>query len=103
MERIFSYLDSRHDLTRIGFIQSEESENIKSRMSAIIAENLLFEQNSGYFRQEVDMELIEQSLVGVIQRLTVTQLLPGHKSPSLLASQVIDLFLHGIVAADYPK
>lgn len=96
LTRILGYLNHNRGLTQIGFIQDAEAEAIKKTMAEIIAGNLLSEQELGYFRKEPDMEMVAHSLVGVIDRLTVTQVLTDRLSPEEAAQQIVDLFLHGI-------
>ncbi|MFB9274485.1 TetR/AcrR family transcriptional regulator [Cohnella cellulosilytica] len=96
LERILGYLNDNRSLTQIGFIQDAEAETIKKTMAGIIADNLRSEQEHGYFRKEPDMEVVAHSLVGVIDRLTVTQLLTDRLSPGEVARQIVDLFLNGI-------
>jgi len=96
LERILGYLNDHRGLAQIGFIQDAEAEAIKKTMAEIIAGNLRSEQELGYFRQEPDMEMVAHSLVGVIDRLTVTQLLTDRLSPKEAAKQIVDLFLRGI-------
>jgi TetR/AcrR family fatty acid metabolism transcriptional regulator len=97
MESILSFLNNHHSRTQIGFLQGREAGEIKQEMTDILAGNLLYEQQMGYFRKDMEVDMLAQSLVGIIERLTVTQLLPGYKTPNELARQIVDLFLHGIV------
>ncbi|USG65012.1 TetR/AcrR family transcriptional regulator [Brevibacillus ruminantium] len=96
---IFRFLSENPSLTRIGFYLSEEAEAMKKQVTSILHENLVFEQEAGYFARHLDMQMVAESLVGVTERLTTTQLLPGRKSPEALASEVVQLFLDGMRSA----
>ncbi|MHC0038871.1 TetR/AcrR family transcriptional regulator [Pseudoneobacillus sp. C159] len=95
---IFTFFSENQSLTRIGFFNSSEAEVIKRQLAQKIKENLIFEVNNGYFRNEVDMCLIAEILVGSIERLTLTKLFPGIKEPEEIASEIVYLFLNGMLS-----
>jgi hypothetical protein len=103
LERILGFLNDNRGLTQIGFIQHPEAEAIKKTIVDIVASNLRSEQELGYFRKELDMEVVAHSLVGAIDRLTVTQLLTDRLSPKEVARQIVDLFLNGLQIAHSPE
>lgn len=100
---LFEFLGKDPDLTQIGFYIGEESAAIKSEMAAMIANNLRAEQQEGYFRAEADMAVISESLVGVIERLTLQELLNGKRPSGDLARHVVNLFMHGICEHPYGR
>jgi len=102
LERILGFLNDNRGLTQIGFIQHPEAEAIKNIMVEIVAGNLRAEQELGYFRKELDMEVVAHSLIGAIDRLAVTQLLTDRLSPKEVARQIVDLFLNGLQIAHAP-
>ena len=54
--------------------------------------------NNGYFQNEMDMSLIAEILVDAIECLTITKLFPGIKKPEELASEIVHLFLNGMLS-----
>ncbi|RNF38259.1 TetR/AcrR family transcriptional regulator [Planococcus salinus] len=97
LKQIFRFFDENQNLTRIGFYVSVESIEIKTLMAAQIEENLVFEVEEGYFRQDIDMKIAAESLVGVIERLTFHQLFEGLKRPEELSREVVGFFLYGML------
>lgn len=94
---IFGYFVENPNLTRIGFFVAPEAEEIKKLIAAQIAENLISEQQDSYFRPDMDMSIVAESLVGMIERLTVTNLLQGSKQPESLANEIVNLLLYGML------
>lgn len=94
---IFIFFKENPDLTKIGFYESAIAEEIKKELAIQIEENLTSEVQNGYFSQAIDMCIFAESLVGIIERLTVTKLLPGLKEPNSLAEEIVDIFLNGII------
>lgn len=98
VETFFRFLEATPHLTRIGLFLAPKAEEIKKELIALIAFNLSAEQQAGYFRSDLSMETVAECLVGIVERLTLSQLLPGIKSPESLASQVVDLLLYGMLS-----
>lgn len=97
LSAIFHFLSDNPHLTRIGFIVANDSHKIKSQFTELIYANLNAEQEDGYFRADIDMNFVAESLVGMIEHLTVTQLFTEMKDPATLASEIVDLFLYGLL------
>jgi TetR/AcrR family transcriptional regulator, fatty acid metabolism regulator protein len=95
---IFSFFHENQMLAKIGFYINPDADSIKSQMAAQIHDNLLSEQRAGYFREEANMELAAVSLVGAIERLAVTQIFTGKKTPDILAEETVDIFLYGLIS-----
>jgi len=93
---ILQFFSENQNLTKIGFFMSEESEEIKNQIAELITENLISEQRDGYFRSDMDMRTVAESLVGIIERLTITYLFQGKKQPNELAKEIINLLLYGL-------
>ncbi|KIL50031.1 TetR/AcrR family transcriptional regulator [Jeotgalibacillus soli] len=94
---IFRFFAENQNLTRIGFFISAEAEEIKKQMAIQIKENLRSEQRDGYFHAHVDMEIFANSLVGIIERLTVTAVFSGLKDPFSIAKEIVHIFLYGLL------
>ena len=95
---IFTFFSENQNLTRVGFFNSLESEEIKKQLALQIRDNLISEVNNGYFQTEMDMSLVAEILIGAIERLTLTKLFPGIKEPEEMASEIVHLFLKGMLS-----
>jgi len=95
---IFTFFSENQNLTRIGFFNSLQSEEIKKQLALQIRDNLISEVNNGYFQTEMDMSLVAEILIGAIERLTLTKLFPGIKEPEEIASEIVHLFLKGMLS-----
>lgn len=97
VEQAFLFCASYPDLTRIGLFIAPQAEQLKVEFVKIVTENLLVEQQEGYIRSDLDVYLVAESLLGMIERLIMHWLLPGRKDASLLARQMTDFVVHGIL------
>ncbi|MFE8696615.1 TetR/AcrR family transcriptional regulator [Cytobacillus sp. FJAT-53684] len=97
LAEMFTFFKENPDLTKISFFESSTSEELKRKLALQIEENLASEVENGYFSASVDMCTFAESLVGLIERLTVTQLFPGIKEPNRLAEEIVDIFLNGVI------
>lgn len=100
LESIFRMLSNNPAMTRVGFYQSADSVRIKAEMAEHIKRHLLAAQRWEAFREELNPELTAECVIGLIERLTLTQLLPGRGSPSVLANQARDLLYHGMLESE---
>ncbi|MFJ5625638.1 hypothetical protein ACIQD3_23850 [Peribacillus loiseleuriae] len=64
----------------------------EKQLATQITNNLVSEQQNKYFRSNIDMSIVAESLVGIIERLTVTQLLQGKKQREEIANEIVHLF-----------
>ena len=97
LTNLLRFFSMQPDLTRIGFYLSAEATQIKTELSAQIKDNLDSEVKEGYFRSDVNTEMVAESLVGMIERLTVTQLFTKRKEPEVIAEEIVQLFLYGLL------
>ncbi|NEU32185.1 TetR/AcrR family transcriptional regulator [bacterium LRH843] len=93
---VFQFFDDHRNLTKIGFFTADEAEEIKLAMVSHITENLLAEQHDNYFRQNLDMQIVAECIVGAIERLTITKLFTDEKKPQQLANEIMDIYLYGL-------
>ncbi len=98
METAFRFLAAHPDLTRIALFQAPNAEEIKAEMIALVTENLRSEQQAGYFRPEVSVEMVAECLIGLIERFTRRWLFSEEKDITTLAAQLTDILVHGILA-----
>ncbi|KMY51636.1 TetR/AcrR family transcriptional regulator [Peribacillus loiseleuriae] len=94
---IFTYFVENPNLARIGFLIAQEAEELKKQLAAQMTDNLVSGQQNKYYRSNIDMSIVAESLVGIIERLTVTQLLQGKKQPEEIANEIVPLFLYGML------
>lgn len=97
LSAIFKFLMENQNLTRIGFFMAPDAEEIKEILAGQIEANLVSEQQAGYFREDIDMGTVAESLTGIIERLTLTKLFKGLKTPEGLANEIVHLFLYGMI------
>lgn len=98
VETLFRFLSANPHLTRIGLFLNPEADQLKREMVFLVTENMKAEQIEGFFRRELEMEVIAECLIGIVERLTLSQLLPGIKDSESLANQVVNLLLYGMFA-----
>ncbi|ASJ55435.1 TetR family transcriptional regulator [Brevibacillus formosus] len=98
LETIFRFLAATPNLTRIGLFLDPKSDQIKEELTSLLIDNLRAEQQMGHFRSELAMETVAECIVGIVERLTLSLLLPGIKGPESLALQVVNLLLYGMLA-----
>ncbi len=97
LSAIFKFLMDNQNLTRIGFFMAPDAEEFKEILAGQIEANLLSEQQAGYFREDIDMGTVAESLTGIIERVTLTKLFNGLKTPEGLAKEIVQLFLYGMI------
>jgi AcrR family transcriptional regulator len=87
MTNLFTYFSNNPKLTIIGFYRSEEAHSIKETFAKIL-EKKISEVNYS----DVDSKVVAESLVGSVERLTLSTLLKGIKIPEQLASDIINIY-----------
>ena len=98
VEAVFHFFAAQPDLMRIAFFQAPNAQEIKAEMVALVIKNLRAEQQAGYFRSEVSIEMVGECLIGMLERLTLRWLFSEEKDATTLATQLTDIILHGILA-----
>ncbi len=96
IQSMFEYFYSHPDLTRIGFYQSPDADEIKMELVQGIEKMLRMEQRNGNLSTDMSMELVAECLVGTIERIVFTQLLPGTVSAEQLAIHIVRLYVSGL-------
>ena len=94
---IFTFFKENPNITRIGFYLAKTSNDIKQQLALKIKENLVKEQQDGYFRSDIDMSTIADSLIGIIDRLTITKLFNESKEPEELGREIVHILLYGLI------
>lgn len=98
LAKIFSFFAENKSLTTIGFYNSAGADEIKSKMVLLMVENLQSEVESGYFNPDIDVNLVAECIVGMVERVTITKLFQGKKSPEQLAKEIVKLLFYGLNA-----
>lgn len=97
LEKTFHFLDADRDRTMIVLFVAPNAEQIKEEMIALLETNLRSEQDSGYLRLDVSVEVIAEALLAIVERFTKRWLLTGEKDPATLATEAADIVLRGIL------
>ncbi|WP_391207856.1 TetR/AcrR family transcriptional regulator [Psychrobacillus sp. L4] len=96
LTNIFTFFAENPLLTKIGFFEADSARELKNSMVKQITENLKMEQKLGYFSETYPMELVAESLVGSIERLTLNEILTNKSKPLELANVLVDIYFTGI-------
>ena len=96
LTRIFTFFWENPLLTKIGFVEADSSRELKEIMVKQIKENLKEEQRMGYFSEAYPMDLVAESLVGSIERLTLNEILTKKSKPVDLAEVLVEIYFTGI-------
>ncbi len=86
LEHVFTYFTENPYLTKIGFYDSEEAVEIKGKFAKIVSKKL---QASSL---NVEPIILADSIVGAIERLTLTALLPKLREPKQLAKDIVNIY-----------
>ena len=88
LKYIFDYFIENPSLTKIGFYEAEQSAVVKQLLVSKI-ENVINENLKDYqVVKRVDSKVIAESLVGSMERLTLTNLLTNKSNPEKLAQEI---------------
>jgi len=91
LKGIFTYFVKNPNLTKIGFFESNEAEEVKAEMAQQFV-TLLQKDTSLVENKGVEKDILAASLLGSIERLTLTNLLNNSSTPEALAKQVINIY-----------
>ena len=91
LKGIFTYFVKNPNLTKIGFFESNEAEEVKAEMAQQFV-TLLQKDTSLVANKGVEKDILAASLLGSIERLTLTNLLNNSSTPEALAKQVINIY-----------
>ena len=89
---IFDYFLENPNLTKIGFYEAEQSAEIKQLLASKL-EMLINQQLKDHsLVQHVDSNIVAESLVGSMERLTLTNLLTNKSTPEKLAHDIRTIY-----------
>lgn len=92
LKEIFSYFAQNPSLTKIGFYESEEAEAVKSELVNRLVETILVHNIECPMLRHIDIRIFVESLLGSIERLTLTNLLTEKRTPEMLAEDIINIY-----------
>lgn len=88
LKKMFNFFEKNPNLTKIGFYESSNSEKVKSQLAREIAQ-ILENERGNYV---VDSNILADSLLGSVERLTLSALLTNDKDPEQLAEDIVDIY-----------
>lgn len=97
---LFRFFARMQEQTRIVLTGAEEREELHRKLTSIVSANLRKNQEAGHVRPELSVEVAAESMLAVVQRLTVRFLLSGERTAEQLAEDAAALLAKGILQAD---
>lgn len=95
--KVFEFLGSDPDLTRVAWYESGESQNIKKILSQAMSIKIAGNQTAGKIRQSLSPDMVADCIIGMITHLTEKWLLTGEKTPEVLTREMAQLTLNGLL------
>lgn len=99
--KIFDFLSTHSEELKI-VLQHEKGKEVRNCLVKIIARNLTSHQQNDVIREDIDIDLLSESIVATMERLTFRYALTNEKSTHILGQQVASMFLYGIVSESLP-
>ncbi|MFJ8234679.1 TetR/AcrR family transcriptional regulator [Ureibacillus sp. NPDC094379] len=90
LTNLFEFFLKNEDLTKIGFYDSESSESVKKEFASNLMKILEKEKNS-FLYQDIDVLILAHSILGAVERLTLTALFTKMRTPEQLASDIVNI------------
>ena len=88
LKNIFAFFKKNPNLTKIGFYESSNAEQVKSELVKEMVSILNNERGSF----TVDSHILAESLLGSMERLTLNSLLTDRTEPDKLAEDIVDIY-----------
>lgn len=85
---IFSYFVENRNLTKIGLSNADQALKFKANLVEMLLQLL----NGEFNRFQVDNRIFAESLMGSIERLTLTNLLSNERDPEQLADDIVNIY-----------
>lgn len=92
---IFSFFAENPKLTRIGFYESEQAADVKNKLVQQIMKDLNTDKHQVATSNYVKTRTLAESLLGSIERLTLTNLLTKESEPEKLAQDIVSIYFMG--------
>lgn len=92
LKDILSYFVQNPNLTKIGFFESAEAEEMKRELADRLVEIMTVHNIQGSMLEHVNTRIFVESLLGSLERLTLTKLLTEKRTPEMLAEDIINIY-----------
>ncbi len=92
LKDLFSYFVQHPNLTKIGFFESAEAEEMKRELANRLVDTVTVHNIKGSMLDHVDTRIFVESLLGSVERLTLTNLLTEKRTPDMLAEDIINIY-----------
>ncbi|MER2027866.1 MAG: TetR/AcrR family transcriptional regulator [Solibacillus sp.] len=92
LTHIFNYFIENPNLTKIGFYEAEQSSTVKEMLVSKLIHILNAQLNDSNVVKLVDANILAESLVGSVERLTLTNLLTNKTNPEQLAKEICMIY-----------
>ncbi|ATP39050.1 TetR family transcriptional regulator [Solibacillus sp. R5-41] len=92
LKQIFDYFVKNPSLTKIGFYEAEQSSVLKERIVTNLVDVFDTDFQDYDVTQRVDKHVLAESLVGSVERLTLTNLLTNKSNPQQLAEEISHIY-----------
>lgn len=90
LTNLFEFFLKNEDLTKIGFYDSESAESVKKEFASSLIKILEKEKNS-FLYHDIDVLILAHSILGAVERLTLTVLFTKLRTPEQLASDIVNI------------
>ena len=91
IEKALTYFYENPNLTKIGFFDSQNANELKDQIVRLFIETLK-EQGKLTLHNNVELNTIAHSILGSIERLTLKYILTKKQSPEKLAKDIINIY-----------
>lgn len=92
LSNIFTYFTENPNLTKIGISNSKQAVKFKSDLVDMLIKLLNGEMNRFIMQKQVENRILAESLMGSIERLTLTNLLTNERCPEQLADDIVNIY-----------
>ena len=92
LKNLFAYFMQNPYLTKIGFFESAEAEQMKMALIDQLVDIVVTNQVKCTMLEFIDTRIFIESLLGSVERLTLTNLLTGKRTPDVLAEEIMKIY-----------
>lgn len=92
LTHIFEFFVENPNLTKIGFYEAEQSTAVKEMLVSELIHILNTQLKDSNVLKQADANILAESLIGSVERLTLTNLLTNKTSPEQLAKEICMIY-----------
>ena len=92
LTHIFEFFVENPNLTKIGFYEAEQSTAVKEMLVSELIHILNTQLKDSNVLKQADATILAESLIGSVERLTLTNLLTNKTSPEQLAKEICMIY-----------